>query len=108
MVSVAFRLRRASILCVAVLLASRASAVGYEAVAVPDGGTIAGVVRVAAPLPAPLPPLDVFKNKTVCGDTVPSEALVVAADGALRYAVVTLDVNLASTFVTEAVALKLY
>jgi plastocyanin len=72
-------------------IAAPTSVAGYEAAAVIHGGTVAGVVRVAKPLPPPLPPLDVFKSKSVCGETVPNEALVVASDGALRYAVVSFE-----------------
>jgi hypothetical protein len=89
--SMMVRPRRFSIPVLVLLVVSGTPAAGYEAVAVPDGGTIAGVVRVAKPLPAPLPPLEVYKNRSVCGETVPSDALVVAPDGGLRYAVVTLD-----------------
>jgi hypothetical protein len=73
------------------LVAQSAAAAGYESVAVSNGGSIVGVVRVAKPLPSPPPPLEVFKNKAVCGATVPNETLVIAADGALRYAVVALE-----------------
>jgi plastocyanin len=62
----------------------------YEAVPVANGGRIAGQVRVAGS-PATLPPLQVFKNKKVCGETVTNDALVMGHDGALRYAVVNLE-----------------
>ena len=91
MVSTVLRLLRVSALGVAALVACGTPVAAYQAVDVTDGGTIAGVVRVARPLPPPLPPLEVFKNRPVCGQTVASDALVVAADGGLRYAVVSLD-----------------
>ena len=72
------------------VMPSTVGAGGYEAIAVEDGGGIAGVVRVSKPPPA-LPPLEVFKNKQVCGETVPNEALVLGPDGAVRYAVVHLQ-----------------
>jgi hypothetical protein len=84
----------AAVLCllgVIALLVDATPGWGYEAVAVGDGGGVAGVVRVAKPLPPRLPPLEVFKSKEVCGETVPDDALVVAPDGALRYAVVSLE-----------------
>jgi hypothetical protein len=75
----------------ALLVVSGTPAAGYEPVVVAEGGAIAGTVRVAPPLPPPLPPLEVFKSRSVCGDTVPDETMVVAGDGGLRYAVLTLD-----------------
>jgi plastocyanin len=70
--------------------ASPGLASDYETIDVPDGGTIAGTVRVSKP-PKPLPPLEVFKNKAACGATVPNDALVIGEDGAVRYAVVHLQ-----------------
>jgi plastocyanin len=73
-----------------VMPASPATAGEYTAVAVPDGGAIGGAVRVSNP-PASLPPLEVFKNKAVCGETVPNDALLIGKDGGVRYTVVHLQ-----------------
>ena len=54
-------------------------------------GTVAGTVRVSDPArhaPAALP---VFKNKEVCGDSVPDDRLLIGPEGGLRYAVVTIE-----------------
>lgn len=70
--------------------AQATDAAGYEAIPVTNVGRIAGVVRVSKPLP-PLPPLEVFKNKQTCGEAVPDDSLVVTSDGAVQYAVVSLE-----------------
>jgi plastocyanin len=59
----------------------------YVERAVPDGGALTGTVRGAAPA---VPDADAIVNKDpgVCGDRKPSEALIRAADGALKNAVV--------------------
>ena len=61
----------------------------YEEIAVKDGGTIRGTVKVEGKL-AKLPPLQVTKYKEVCKD-VPNESLVVGPGQGLRYAVITLE-----------------
>jgi len=61
----------------------------YEEVAVKDGGTIRGMVKVEGTR-AKLPPLQVTKYKEVCKD-VPNESLVVGPGQGLRYAVITLE-----------------
>jgi hypothetical protein len=53
-------------------------------------GIVAGTVRLAGPPPA-RPPMPVFKNHEVCGDSVPDDRLVVAPGGGVRYAVVTVE-----------------
>lgn len=72
------------------LLAWTGGAGAYETVAVTDGGSLRGVVRFASPLPR-LEPLRVNKNRDVCGETEPSDALVVGPDRGVRGAVVMLD-----------------
>jgi plastocyanin len=54
-----------------------------------SAGTVDGTVRLAGTAPA-RPPLTVFKNPEICGDTVPDDRLLVGPGGGLRYAVVTL------------------
>ena len=61
----------------------------YEEIAVKDGGTIRGTVKVEGTR-AKLPALQVTKYKEVCKD-VPNESLVVGPGQGLRYAVITLE-----------------
>lgn len=71
------------------LLLFPAYARGYEGVAVPNGGTIRGFVKVLGKVPE-LPALEIFKFKEVCKN-VPNERLVIGPDGGVRYAVVVLE-----------------
>lgn len=73
-----------------VLLGSTASAAAYEAVDVKDGGTVAGRVTFLGK-PPKLEPLAVNKNRDVCGDRKPSEALVVGDGGGVRGSVVLIE-----------------
>ncbi|MDP3768955.1 MAG: hypothetical protein Q8S13_13140, partial [Dehalococcoidia bacterium] len=57
----------------ALVLAAPAAA--YEVVPVRDGGALAGIVRFVG-TPPKLAPLPVNKNRDVCGEQKPSEALV--------------------------------
>lgn len=61
----------------------------YEEIAVTNGATIRGTVKVQGQLPK-LPPLQISKYKEVCRD-VPNETLIVGPSQGLRYAVVTLE-----------------
>jgi hypothetical protein len=70
-------------------LAVPASA-AYEETTVADGGTLTGVVRFAGPAPT-LPPLAVNKNRDVCGETKPAEALVLGADRGVKGSVVRIE-----------------
>ena len=67
-----------------------APAAAYEAVAVPDGGALAGSVKFAGTLPK-LDPIPVNKNRDVCGAEKPSETLVVGPDRGVRGGVVKLE-----------------
>ena len=62
---------------------------GYEEVAVTNGGTISGFVKIQGKSPK-LPPLEVLKNKELCKN-VPNERLVAGPGQGVRYAVVTLE-----------------
>jgi plastocyanin len=66
------------------------AASAYEGGAVANGGSISGVVKFKGAAPARAP-LDVNKDKEVCG-TTPKLAsdLVVGADGGIQYAVVSI------------------
>lgn len=81
-------LRIVAMVVLAVALATPAPA--YEVVTVPDGGTLAGVVRFAGP-PPKLDPLPVNKNRDVCGDEKASEALIVGPDHGVRGSVILVE-----------------
>ncbi len=65
------------------------AAAAYREIPVENGGRISGHVRVVGEA-ATLAPQPVFKQQETCGTTVPDERLVMGANGALRYAVVSL------------------
>ncbi|MBI3448339.1 MAG: carboxypeptidase regulatory-like domain-containing protein [Acidobacteria bacterium] len=67
-----------------------AYAPAYEGGAVTGGGTLLGVVRGPAPA-FPYPDAIVTKDGTICGSRKSSEALIRAADGAIRNAVVSIE-----------------
>jgi plastocyanin len=62
----------------------------YEETTVGDGGTISGVVKFSG-TPPKLEPLAVNKNRDVCGDQKPSEALVLGADRGVKGSVILLE-----------------
>jgi plastocyanin len=70
-------------------LSASSTFAAYEEVAVTNGATIRGTVKVQGPLPKLLP-LQISKYKEVCRD-VPNETLIVGPSHGLRYAVVTLE-----------------
>jgi len=72
-----------------VLIASAAFG-EYRTIAVPNGGGVAGHVRVVGEVPT-LPPQVVDKQHAQCGETVKDERVLVGAGGALRNVVVTLN-----------------
>src|SRR5258706_7726310 len=63
------------------------SPAAYVEGTVSGGGALTGTVRGAAPA-VPYNDAIINKDRSVCGDRKPSEALVRAADGALKNAVV--------------------
>jgi plastocyanin len=65
------------------------STFAYEEIAVVNGGTIKGSVKLAGKFTKP-PPLDITKFKEVCRD-VPNETLVIGPGQGIRYAVVSLE-----------------
>lgn len=70
------------------LLVAPASA-AYEEVAVNNGATVRGTVKVQGPVPK-LPQLQITKYKEICRD-LPNESLILGPGQGLRYAVVTLE-----------------
>ena len=71
------------------LLSFASPSMGYEEIAVSNGGTITGFVKISGKTPN-LPPLQITKFKDVC-QNVPNESLVVGPGLGVRYAVVTLE-----------------
>jgi plastocyanin len=61
----------------------------YDEIAVTNGSTIRGTVRVEGKLPA-VAPLQISKYREVCKD-VPNETLILGPGQGLRYAVITLE-----------------
>ena len=62
----------------------------YEVAAVQDGGTITGSVKFVG-TPPKLDPIRVNKNRDVCGDSKPSEALVLNGERGVRGSVVLIE-----------------
>lgn len=62
----------------------------YEVVEVKDGGALTGTVKFVGepPKQAPIP---VKKNRDLCGETVPSEALVLGPNKGVKHAVVWIE-----------------
>jgi plastocyanin len=73
-----------------VALVASAAQAAYEETTVKDGGTLSGVVRFAG-TPPRLDPLPVTRNREVCGERKPSEALVVGPDRGVRGSVVLIE-----------------
>lgn len=84
-----WRERPARVLVVA-LVASARLALAYEGGVVVHGGTVSGRVRVSGEV-QPLPPQRVYKHVAECGETVRDDRLVMGPDGALQFAVVSLN-----------------
>src|SRR3989441_13085844 len=68
----------------------RAVGAAYEEVAVADGGVVSGVVKFVGTAPK-LEPIAVNKNRDVCGDRKPSEALVIGAGGGVKGSVILIE-----------------
>ncbi len=85
------KLKKLACLSLAALLsvAFPISVYAYEEIAVKDGATIRGTVRVDGQLPKLTPP-QITKYREICRD-VPNESLIVGPGHGLRYAVVTLE-----------------
>jgi plastocyanin len=76
-------------LLIALLFPFPAISVAYEEIAVSNGGTIKGVVRLDGALPK-LPPPAITKFKEFCKD-VPNETVVLGPVRGVRYAVISLE-----------------
>jgi hypothetical protein len=75
---------------VAALVPSGPVAAAYEETTVHDGGVISGVVKFVGVAPK-LEAIAVNKNRDVCGERKPSEALVVGALGGVKGSVVLIE-----------------
>lgn len=65
------------------------AAAAYEAITVSSGAAIAGVVSFSGTPPKP-ETLAVDKDKEICGDSKPSEKLIVSSAGGIKSAVVSI------------------
>src|SRR5262249_5568106 len=81
---------RALLATVTVLVLAGPALGAYEEVTVKDGATLTGVVRFSGTAPK-LEPIAVNKNRDVCGDQKPSEALIVAADRGVKGSVILVE-----------------
>jgi plastocyanin len=81
---------RVMVAILVVALAAPAAQAAYEAVEVTDGGSLTGVVRFAG-IPPRLAPLAVNKNRELCGEQKPSEALMVGPEGGVRGSVILIE-----------------
>jgi len=75
---------------VAVMLGALPAMAAYEEVVVADGGVVSGVVKFVGTAPK-LEAIPVNKNRDVCGERKPSEALVVGAGGGVKGSVVLIE-----------------
>ena len=84
--------RRVTILVLAwaVAVAWVPAATAYEVASVADGGTLRGVVKFVG-TPPKLEALRVNKNRDVCGDEKPSEALVLSPQQTVKGSVILIE-----------------
>ena len=80
----------ATIALLSLLASASPAGAAYEEIAVKDGGTLTGVVRFTGTVPK-LDPIAVNKNRDVCGEQKPSEALVVGPDRGVKGTVILLE-----------------
>jgi hypothetical protein len=55
----------------------------YEAIAVSNGGTVEGIVKLSAPAPE-VPPIKTTKNQDYCGNSIPNPIYDASKDGGLK------------------------
>jgi plastocyanin len=82
-------MKTAAVLAILIFLLLPSLGFSYEEIAVSNGGSIKGKVKLEGKAPK-LPPLDITKFKEVC-QNVPNETLVLGPGQGIRYAVVTLE-----------------
>jgi len=72
------------------LLAAAGFSQAYEAVEVVDGGTISGTMTFSGTPPA-TPALTVTKDQDYCGESIPTDYVVVGDDGGLKNVVIAIE-----------------
>ena len=82
--------RAAWLALVMVIVSVPPAGAAYEEIIVKDGGALTGVVRFMGAAPK-LPPIAVNKNRDVCGDQKPSEALVMGMGHGVKGGVVLIE-----------------
>lgn len=82
--------RLSGLLVAALALGPTTPASAYEVTTVADGGRLAGVVKFVG-TPPKLEPLPVNKNRDVCGDQKPSEALVLGPERGVKGSVILVE-----------------
>ena len=86
-------------------LAALPASADYEVVAVTNGGSIDGVVRLSGAAPA-MPPIKVDKNPDYCGTSIPDPTYTVGSSGGLANVIVYLkDITKGKAAPSEPVAL---
>ena len=80
---------RAALAAVFLLLVG-APCLAYEVATVQDGGTVTGTVKFVG-TPPKLDPIPVNKNRDVCGEHKPVEALVLSADRGVKGSVILIE-----------------
>ena len=83
-------MRRLLVVAAVVALSAPPAFAAYQEVAVPDGGTLSGVVRFVG-TPPKLEPLAVRRDRETCGAQQSSEALVLGPDRGVRGSVVLIE-----------------
>lgn len=85
------RTRRAIVgLALALVLSLAGPSAGYEVVDIKDGGILTGVVKFVGE-PPKLTPVPVTKDRGACGDSKPSEALIMGPNKRVKHAVVWIE-----------------
>ncbi len=84
------RLSQALAVSLLIAFSSSAALAQYAAVAVSNGGSISGVVKVKGDIPAD-EIKEIIKNKAQCGETIAAEKYVIAAGGEVKWAVAILE-----------------
>jgi hypothetical protein len=99
--------RSAAVVSGTLLLAQLALADPYTVIAVSNGGTIQGVVKLAGRAPT-IAPIVVTKNQDYCGESIPNPVYVVGKDGGVQNVEVYLkDITTGKALQTEPIAISL-
>jgi plastocyanin len=82
--------RAALVVALGALVLVAVPSFAYEVATVQDGGTVTGTVKFVG-TPPKLDPIPVNKNRDVCGDHKPAEALVLSADRGVKGSVILIE-----------------